>query len=270
MSADAAQVLRSPSAGSTGHLLTVPARRDDVFVVLPTYNEAENLEAIAGSILAQGPRLVVVDDGSPDGTGDIADRLSTDARVDVIHRKVKAGLGPAYAAGFAWGLRHGADILCEMDADFSHDPAALPDLIAAVDAGADVAIGSRYVRGGRVTDWPLRRRALSRAGNLYANVMLGAGVRDMTSGFRAFRAGALQRLHPEECRASGYGFQIEMAWRSRHLGLEVVEVPITFRDRQAGSSKMSSGIALEAVRLVTRWGLGRVFRRLPWPAPENE
>lgn len=250
--------------------MTDPPRRDDVLVVLPTYNEAENLEAIASAILAQGPRLVVVDDGSPDGTGQIADRLSSDARVDVLHRRVKEGLGPAYAAGFAWGLRHGAEILCEMDADFSHDPAALPDLIAAIDGGADVAIGSRYVRGGRVTDWPLRRRVLSRAGNLYASVMLGAGVHDMTSGFRAFRAGALELLHPGECRASGYGFQIEMAWRSRHLGLEVVEVPITFRDRQAGDSKMSSTIAIEAMRLVTGWGVGRIFGRLPWPPREHE
>jgi dolichol-phosphate mannosyltransferase len=250
--------------------LTDPGTRDDVLVVLPTYNEAENLEAIAGAIVARGPRLLVVDDGSPDGTGDIADRLAESPRVDVLHRSSKEGLGPAYAAGFAWGLLNDAEILCEMDADFSHDPDALPDLIAAVDAGADVAIGSRYVPGGGVEDWPLRRRALSRGGNLYANFMLGARIRDMTSGFRAFRADALRLLHPEDCRASGYGFQIEMAWRSRHLGLQIAEVPITFRDREAGTSKMSSVIALEAVRLVTLWGVGRLFGRRPWSAGEAE
>jgi dolichol-phosphate mannosyltransferase len=242
--------------------------RDDVLVVLPTYNEAENLEAIASAILEQGPRLLVVDDGSPDGTGDIADRLAQNDRVAVLHRSEKGGLGPAYAAGFAWGLEHGAEILCEMDADFSHDPADLPRLFAAVDDGADLAIGSRYVRGGGVENWPWRRRALSRGGNLYANLMLGVRIGDMTSGFRAFRADALQTLHPEDCRSSGYAFQIEMAWRARRMGFKVVEVPITFRDREAGDSKMSTNIAIEAIRLVTVWGLGRMVGRVPWPSRE--
>jgi dolichol-phosphate mannosyltransferase len=243
--------------------------RDDALVVLPTYNEAENLESIARAILAQGPRLLIVDDGSPDGTGRIADRLAADDRIDVLHRSEKAGLGPAYAAGFAAGLEGGAGILCEMDADFSHDPRDLPRLLAAVDAGADVAIGSRYVSGGGVDDWPWHRRALSRGGNLYANVMLGTRIGDMTSGFRAFRADALRRLHPDDCRASGYAFQIEMAWRAARLGLRIEEVPIVFRDREAGDSKMNSVIALEAIKLVTTWGLGRLVGRLPWPAGEG-
>ena len=251
-----------------GAPVTPPIRRDDVLVVLPTYNEAENLERIAAAIIEQGPRLVVVDDGSPDGTGDIADRLAGGDRIDVLHRSEKGGLGPAYAAGFDWGLERGAGILCEMDADFSHDPQDLPRLFAAIDDGADVAIGSRYTKGGGVANWPWRRRALSRGGNLYANVMLGVRIGDMTSGFRAFRADALRSLHPEECRSSGYAFQIEMAWRAKHLGLTVTEVPIIFRDREAGDSKMSTGIALEAIRLVTGWGLGRLTGRLPWPSRE--
>lgn len=238
-------------------------RRDDVLVVLPTFNEADNLEKIASAILARGPRLLIVDDGSPDGTGDIADRLAEDERVDVLHRREKRGLGPAYAAGFAVGLTRGARILCEMDADFSHDPADLPRLVAAVDDGADLAIGSRYVPGGGVENWPLHRRALSRGGNLYANLMLGIHARDVTSGFRAFRADALRRLRPDECRSSGYAFQIEMAWRAERLGLEVTEIPITFRDREVGDSKMNMGIALEAVRLITGWGMRRAFGRLP-------
>ena len=246
-----------------------PPRRDDVLVVLPTYNEAENLDRVAAAILAHGPRLLIVDDGSPDGTGDLADRLAIEDRIDVLHRSEKGGLGPAYTAGFAWGLKRGAEILCEMDADFSHDPNDLPRLFAAIDDGADLVIGSRYVPGGGVEDWPWRRRALSRGGNLYANVMLGVRIGDMTSGFRAFRAASLEKLHPEDCRSSGYAFQIEMAWRAARLGLTITEVPIMFRDREAGESKMSTGIALEAIRLVTGWGLGRLVGRLPWPSREN-
>ena len=258
------------SRSQLDHLTEVTGlgRRDDVLVVLPTYNEADNIEPITAAILEQGPRLLVVDDGSPDGTGDIADRLAVDERIDVLHRTEKLGLGPAYAAGFAWGLANGAQILCEMDADFSHDPSDLPRLLAAVDGGADVAIGSRYVRDGGVENWPLRRRVLSRGGNMYANVMLGVRLGDMTSGFRAFRADALQRLHPEDCRSSGYAFQIEMAWRAVRSGMNVTEVPIVFKDREAGDSKMSTDIAIEAMRLVTMWGLGRLVGRLPWPSRE--
>ena len=238
----------------------------DTLVVLPTYNEAENLELIVAAILEQGARVLVVDDGSPDGTGAIADRLAgaDPDRIAVLHRTEKQGLGPAYAAGFAWGLEDGAGILCEMDADFSHDPAVLPDLVGAVAAGADLAIGSRYCEGGGVVDWPWHRRALSRWGNLYAGFMLGSTTRDMTAGYRAFSAAALQRLEPASCNAAGYGFQIEMAWRASIAGMRVVEVPITFRDRERGESKMDSRIAAEAMGLVTKWGLARMFGRLPW------
>ena len=238
----------------------------DALVVLPTYNEVENLELIIASILEHGLSVLVVDDGSPDGTGDIADRLATEhaGRVTVLHRSEKQGLGPAYAAGFASGLAGGADILLEMDADFSHDPAVLPDLVAAIESGADVAIGSRYCPGGGVENWPWHRRALSRFGNLYAGFMLGSSTKDMTAGYRAFSSDALRRLQPDTCNAAGYGFQVEMAWRASIAEMKVVEVPITFRDRIRGESKMDSRIAVEAMALVTKWGLGRAIGRLPW------
>lgn len=250
--------------------VSTTGRVEDVLVVLPTYNEAQNLAAVVEAIRKQGAAVLVVDDASPDGTGAIADRLASQSGIDVLHRAGKDGLGPAYAAGFARGLDAGARILCQMDADFSHDPADLPRLVAAVDAGADVAIGSRYVRGGSVEDWPLQRRALSWGGNLYAKIMLGLRTRDVTSGFRALRADALRRLHPESARSSGYAFQIEMAWRAERSGLSVVEIPITFRDREAGDSKMSAGIALEAVRLLTAWGARRLVGRLPSPPGNTE
>lgn len=195
---------------------------DDVIVIVPTYNEAENLEAIAAAVRAQGYRLLVVDDGSPDGTGEIADELvSTDDGIAVLHRESKAGLGKAYAAGFARALELGGEVLCEMDADFSHDPADLPRLIAAIDEGADLAIGSRYVPGGGADDWPWHRKAISSGGNRYASLMLGIKVKDATAGFRAFRADAIRRLKPETCDASGYAFQVEMAWRASEAGLKI-------------------------------------------------
>ena len=238
----------------------------DALVVLPTYNEVENLDLIVAAVLEHGLRILVVDDNSPDGTGEAADRLVADhpGRVTVLHRTQKQGLGPAYAAGFQSGLAGGADILLEMDADFSHDPAVLPELVAAIEAGADVAIGSRYCPGGGVADWPWHRRALSRFGNIYAGFMLGSPIKDMTAGYRAFAADALRRLQPETCNAAGYGFQVEMAWRASLADMQVVEVPITFRDRERGESKMDTKIAVEAMALVTKWGLGRVFGRLPW------
>jgi len=240
--------------------------RTDVVVIVPTYNELENIEPIARAVVNLGFRLLIVDDNSPDGTGERADAISAshpDGRVHVLHRPGKGGLGPAYAAGFAWGLEHEAGIVCEMDADFSHNPNDLSRLIAAIDAGADLAIGSRYVAGGGVTDWPWHRRLLSQCGNLYARAALWTPVRDMTAGFRAFRAEAVRRIRPEECRASGYAFQIEMAWRAHIAGLDIVEVPITFRDRLHGHSKMDSAIAGEAVKLITRWGADRLMGRLP-------
>jgi len=244
------------------------AKRLDVVVVLPTYNEAQNLERVVTAVAAYGVRVLVVDDASPDGTGEIADALADGHHISVLHRRQKQGLGPAYAAGFAAAIEDGAKIVCEMDADLSHDPADVPRLIQAVDDGADLAIGSRYVPGGGVSDWPWHRRALSRGGNIYAGVMLGGGIRDMTSGFRAYRADALRELRPGDAEASGYGFQIEMAWRAGAAGLTIEEVPITFRDRTYGVSKMDRAIAIEAIALVTKWGLARLTGRLRLPAGE--
>lgn len=235
---------------------------DRVTVVVPTYNERENLPHLAAAVLLHGYSLLIVDDGSPDGTGRIADELAADIdRVQVVHRATKEGLGPAYAEGFDRALSDGAAVVVEMDADFSHNPADLPRLVAAIDAGADVAIGSRYVPGGSTPDWPPHRRLLSRGGNIYARTMLGIPIRDATAGFRAFRAEALVQLPYRHAQASGYGFQVEMAWRAHQAGLDIREVPIVFRDRQRGSSKMGMPIVLEAMWLVTRWGLGRVLGR---------
>jgi dolichol-phosphate mannosyltransferase len=237
-----------------------------VLVIVPTFNEAENIRAIASAVRTHGYDLLIVDDASPDGTGHIADDLAaTDDGVHVLHRAEKEGLGPAYAAGFEHGLGMGAEILCEMDADFSHDPTDLPRLVAAVESGADLAIGSRYVAGGGTEGWPWHRRALSRGGNLYASLMLGIRVKDATAGFRAFRDTTLRKIDPSGCEASGYGFQIEMAWRTERAGLDIVEVPIVFRDRELGESKMDRSIALEAISLITRWGFRRLFRRSAAP-----
>lgn len=232
---------------------------DRVTVVIPTYNERDNLSHIASAVTHQGYRLLVVDDSSPDGTGEVADRLAvSEPRMSVLHRPHKEGLGPAYAAGFDRALGEGAEIVVEMDADFSHDPTDLPRLVRAIDEGADLAIGSRYVAGGSTPDWPLVRRLISRGGNIYARLMLGLKVRDATAGFRAFRADALRRLPYQTARASGYAFQVEMAYRASLAGLKVVEVPISFRDRTRGTSKMGTGIVIEAMRLVTIWGLARM------------
>jgi dolichol-phosphate mannosyltransferase len=234
----------------------------EVIVVLPTYNEAETLPRMIEVLMTQPYRVLVVDDGSPDGTGEIADRLAArHDRIAVLHRQSKEGLGPAYVAGFARALDDGAAIVCEMDADFSHDPADLPRLVAAIESGADVAIGSRYVPGGGTEGWPVHRRAISRCGNWYARRALGLPLKDVTAGFRAFSSDAIRSLEPATCEAAGYGFQVEMAARAVRSGLMVVEVPIIFRDRTAGESKMSLGIALEAMILVTRWGIRRLFRQ---------
>jgi dolichol-phosphate mannosyltransferase len=244
--------------------------RPDVLVVLPTYDEAENISAIVDAVLPYGVWVLIVDDASPDGTGEIADRIAAaEERVSVLHRPSKQGLGPAYAAGFAAAAdRPGIEIVVEMDADFSHDPADLPRLIAAVDGGADLAIGSRYVPGGRVEDWGWHRRLLSWGGNRYAALLLGTHLRDMTAGYRAFRLASLQRLDPAGCEAHGYGFQVEMAWRAVLAGMSVAEVPVVFRDRRLGRSKMVARIAVEAMARVTRWGLARMAGRLPWRPEE--
>jgi dolichol-phosphate mannosyltransferase len=236
---------------------------DRVTVVIPTYNERENLAHVAAAVTHQGYRLLVVDDSSPDGTGDLADRLAAgDPKVSVLHRPKKEGLGPAYGSGFDRALDDGAEIVVEMDADFSHDPGDLPRLVGAIDDGADLAIGSRYIRGGSTPDWPLGRRLISKGGNLYARLMLGIPIRDSTAGFRAFRAEALRTLPYRGAQASGYAFQVEMALKAHQAGLNVVEVPISFRDRTRGTSKMGTGIVTEAMRLVSVWGLRRMGRAL--------
>ena len=220
--------------------------------MLPTYNEAENVEAIVRAALPHlastglEHRVLVVDDGSPDGTGDIADRLAAEIEnVQVLHRARKEGIGPAYLAGFAHALASGADLLLEMDADFSHDPAELPRLIGVADR-ADLVLGSRYVPGGGVTDWGLGRRLISRGGSLYAQILLGVPVHDLTGGFKCFRREVLERLDLAAVGTDGYGFQIEMTYRALRAGFRVEEVPIVFRDRRVGASKMSARIAAEA------------------------
>lgn len=238
-------------------------------VVLPTYNEIENIEEVLRRIRAACPHadVLVVDDGSPDGTADRAEKLGLElGRVDVLSRPKKSGLGSAYRAGFRTGLAQGYDVMIEMDADLSHDPDALPNLVAEVERGADLAIGSRYVAGGSIPDWPWPRRAISRFGCYYARVMLRIPVHDATAGFRAYHRRALAAIELDEVRADGYGFQIEMAYLVDRQGGRIVEVPIEFRDRELGHSKMSGRIVVEALRLVTWWGIrDRVSRRRSRP-----
>ena len=234
--------------------------RGPAWLVLPTFNEAENLDRIvaaARAVLAdaapEGFRILVVDDGSPDGTGAIAGRLvaARPGEVEVLHRTVREGLGPAYLAGFRRALDGGAGFVFEMDCDFSHDPADLARLLTAVrDEGADLALGSRYADGGAVADWGLVRRALSRGGCAYAQAVLTVPVRDLTGGFKCFRAEVLEAIALETVRSRGYAFQVELTYRTLRRGFRVVEVPITFRDREHGHSKMHWGIAAEAIWLV--------------------
>jgi dolichol-phosphate mannosyltransferase len=233
------------------------------WLVLPTYNEAENVEAFVEAALAKLPaaaQVLIVDDDSPDGTGRIADQLaSRHPNVRVLHRPRKEGLGPAYIAGFREALARGAGLILEMDADFSHDPAYLPRLLQAA-ARADVVLGSRYVPGGGVADWGPLRRAISRGGSSYARHVLGVEVRDLTGGFKCFRREVLEAIDLDSVRARGYAFQVEMTYRALRCGFTVVEVPIVFRDRRVGSSKMDPSIVAEAVwRLpLLRFGRGAV------------
>src|SRR3984885_5625821 len=232
-------------------------------VVIPTYNEAENIERMLRRIheCLPGAGVLVVDDGSPDGTADTVRRVAAElSDVHLLVRAGKSGLGSAYRAGFAWGLERGYDACIEIDADFSHDPAALPTLVAPISEGYDVVIGSRYVEGGSIPNWAWHRRLLSRGGNLYASGVLGLGVSDSTAGYRCYSAGILRRLDLDKIRAEGYGFQIEMTYRARQYGAVITEVPIKFVDREAGESKMSSFIVVEALGLVTFWGVGRIVR----------
>jgi dolichol-phosphate mannosyltransferase len=233
-----------------------PAR---TWVILPTYNEAGNVEEIVSAVRGESRRVLVVDDGSPDGTGEIADRLAAEQRdVAVLHRARKEGLGPAYIAGFREALAGGAELIVEMDADFSHDPAQLPALIDAAQ-DADLVIGSRYVPGGGVTEWGGLRRAISRGGSAYARIVLGLEVRDLTGGFKVFRREVLEAIDLDRIEARGYAFQVEMTYRTIELGFRVVEVPITFRERRVGASKMTRSIVAEAAWRVPalRFGRGR-------------
>lgn len=240
-----------------------------ILVVVPTYNEIENVGRIVGRVRAAVPEahLLVADDNSPDGTGRAADALAAeDDHVHVLHREGKEGLGAAYLAGFRWGLDRGYDVLVEMDADGSHQPEELPRLLHGL-RGADLVLGSRWVAGGRVVNWPRSREILSRGGSLYSRTMLGVPIRDVTGGYRAFRRQTLLGLGMNEVASQGYCFQVDLAWRAVRAGFSVVEVPITFVERELGASKMSRGIVVEALARVTTWGVADRLGRLPAPRP---
>ncbi|MFD5426506.1 polyprenol monophosphomannose synthase [Streptomyces sp. NPDC127084] len=232
--------------------------------IIPTYNEAENIEPIVSRVRAAVPDadILVADDNSPDGTGKIADELSgEDPQVHVLHRKGKEGLGAAYLAGFRWGIEHGYGVLVEMDADGSHQPEELPRLLTAL-KGADLVLGSRWVPGGRIVNWPKSREFISRGGSLYSRVLLDVPIRDVTGGFRAFRKETLEGLGLEDVASAGYCFQVDLARRAVAAGFHVVEVPITFVERERGDSKMSRDILVEALWRVTAWGLSARANRL--------
>ncbi|MET9804308.1 polyprenol monophosphomannose synthase [Streptomyces sp. NPDC006368] len=246
---------------------TPPENPGPVLVIIPTYNEADNVAPIVTRVRSSVPdaHILVADDNSPDGTGKIADELAAaDDHVHVLHRKGKEGLGAAYLAGFRWGMDRGYDVLVEMDADGSHRPEELPRLLDAL-PGADLVLGSRWVPGGSVVNWPKSREILSRGGSLYSRLLLGVPIRDVTGGYRAFRRTTLEGLGMEQVASQGYCFQVDLAWRTVKSGFRVVEVPITFVERERGDSKMSRAIVIEALWRVTAWGvagrLGRLFPR---------
>jgi len=226
-------------------------------VVIPTYNECENIAWIVGRLRAAVPEadVLVVDDGSPDGTGRVADELAAaDPQVSVLHRTEKAGLGAAYLHGFAVALERGYDVVGEMDADGSHQPEQLPAMLAALE-DADLVIGSRWVKGGSVVNWPFSRKVLSVGGNIYARAMLGVPVRDVTAGYRLFRRATLEKIELGSVESMGYCFQTDLAWRTVQAGLRITEVPIEFVERVRGESKMNRDVATESLRRITRWGL---------------
>ncbi len=232
-------------------------------VCLPTYNERENLEPMLRALGEEGVRVLVIDDNSPDGTGKLADRLATElGYVDVLHRESKEGLGPAYLAGFRQALASDAELILEMDCDFSHDPDYVPRLIAAVEDGADLALGSRYVPGGGVRNWGLLRRFISAGGSAYARIILGVKVRDLTGGFKCYRRAVLETIDLDAVESKGYAFQIETTYRALRAGFKVVEVPITFADREVGGSKMSKAIVAEAIWKVPGMRLQALFGRI--------
>jgi dolichol-phosphate mannosyltransferase len=242
------------------------------WLVLPTYNEAENVEAFVAAARAKLPasaQVLIVDDGSPDGTGEVAERLAErHDNVSVLHRQVKEGLGPAYIAGFRRALAAGAGLVLEMDSDFSHDPAYLPRLLEAA-RRADVVLGSRYVAGGGVSDWGPLRKAISRGGSAYAKLILGVDVQDMTGGFKCFRREVLEAIDLDSIQARGYAFQVEMTYRAIRGGFKVVEVPIVFRDRRVGASKMDRTIVAEALWRVPMLRFGPHHVAKPQTAPEE-
>lgn len=236
-----------------------------VLTIIPTYNEKDNLPIVVERLRVAVPTcdILVVDDSSPDGTGQLADAMAEkDSQINVLHRTVKDGLGGAYLAGFAWGLEAGYDVLVEMDADCSHQPEQLPLLLQAVEQGADLAIGSRYVPGGKTKNWPVHRQILSRGANFYTRMILGTKIKDITAGYRAYQSSALERLNLNGIDSKGYVFQVDLAWRSEQAGLKIVEVPITFVEREIGSSKMDGNIILDSMTKVTRWGLTARVERL--------
>ncbi len=244
----------------SGHGL---GRLGRVVVVIPTYNEADNLGWVVGRLRKAVPEVdvLVVDDASPDGTGTVADRLAADdPQVTVVHRTAKAGLGAAYLHGFEVALGRGYDVIGEMDADGSHQPEQLPSLLEALH-DADLVIGSRWVRGGSVVNWPWRRRVLSVGGNLYARALLGIPVRDVTAGFRLFRRATLLAIDLATVRSTGYCFQADLAWRTNRAGLRIAEVPIEFVERVRGESKMDRAVAMESLRRITAWGLAERRRQ---------
>jgi len=232
-------------------------------VCLPTYNERENLERMLRALGDKGVRVLVIDDNSPDGTGELADRLAQELDyVDVLHRESKEGLGPAYLAGFRHALASDAELVLEMDCDFSHDPNYVPHLIAAVEGGADLALGSRYVPGGGVRNWGLLRRLISAGGSAYARIILGVKIRDLTGGFKCYRRAVLEAIDLDAVESKGYAFQIETTYRALRAGFKVVEVPITFADREVGGSKMSKAIVAEAIWKVPGLRLKALLGRI--------
>jgi dolichol-phosphate mannosyltransferase len=232
-------------------------------VCLPTYNERENLERMLRALGDKGVRVLVIDDNSPDGTGELADRLAQElGYVDVLHRESKEGLGPAYLAGFRQALAGDAELVLEMDCDFSHDPNYVPHLIAAVEGGADLALGSRYVPGGGVRNWGLLRRLISAGGSAYARIILGVKIRDLTGGFKCYRRAVLEAIDLGAVESKGYAFQIETTYRALRAGFKVVEVPITFADREVGGSKMSKSIVAEAIWKVPGLRLKALLGRI--------
>lgn len=242
--------------------MSIPESGAGALVIIPTYNELENLPIIIGKVFDAVPEahVLVMDDGSPDGTGALADEMAgNDRRIAVIHRSGKLGLGTAYLAGFQEGIRRGFEFLIELDADGSHPPEKLPEMlgVAASNPGIGLVIGSRWTAGGRVVDWPKRREMLSRSANTYARIMLGVSVHDVTAGFRVYRSSLIARLDLDGIDSKGYCFQVDMTLRSLDAGAKVVEVPITFKDRELGQSKMSGAIIFEAMEKVTVWGIQR-------------